>query len=90
MDRAHRPNTPALKGAGLGDPAALAATAKFRRAQVNRYGRADTAYLAEVSCLWYGSFHTRAVRVILLRDDGTDTATTWPWSPRTCSVARRR
>jgi hypothetical protein len=32
-----------------------------------------TVYLAEVTCLWYGSFHTRTVRVILLRDDTTDT-----------------
>ena len=64
---------PALKGARLGDPAAVAATAKFWKAQVNRYGRTNTVYLAEVSCLWYGSFHPQTVRVILLRDDGTDT-----------------
>ncbi len=30
-------------------------------------------YLAEITCLWYGSFHTQTVRAILLRDDGTDT-----------------
>jgi hypothetical protein len=30
-------------------------------------------HLAETTCLWYGSFHTRTVRVILLRDDTTDT-----------------
>ena len=41
--------------------------------RVTRYQRTDTVYLAEITCLWYGSFHTRTVRVILLRDDTTDT-----------------
>ncbi|MFG3410428.1 hypothetical protein [Streptomyces sp. NPDC048142] len=41
--------------------------------QVNRYQRTDTVFLAEVTCLWYGSFHTQQVRLILLRDDATDT-----------------
>jgi hypothetical protein len=72
--RTGRRGRPALKGARLGDPADLAATAKFRKAQVNRYGRTDTVYLAEIRCLWYGSFHTQTVRVILLRDDGTDSS----------------
>jgi hypothetical protein len=26
-------------------------------------------HITEVLCLWYGSFHTRIVRVILIRDD---------------------
>lgn len=30
-------------------------------------------YLAEIRCLWYGSFHTQTVRVILLRDDAAET-----------------
>jgi hypothetical protein len=64
---------PALKGGRLGTPAQLAATAAFTSFQVTRYQRTDTVYLAEVTCLWYGSFHTRTVRVILLRDDTTDT-----------------
>lgn len=64
---------PALKGARLGTPAQLAATADFAPARVTRYQRTDTVHLAEVTCLWYGSFHTRTVRVILLRDDTTDT-----------------
>ncbi len=41
--------------------------------RVRRYQRTDTVHLAEVPCLWCGSFHTRTVRVILLRDDTTDT-----------------
>nr|WTB35026.1 transposase [Streptomyces sp. NBC_00830]WTB35045.1 transposase [Streptomyces sp. NBC_00830] len=64
---------PALKGGRLGTPAQLAATAAFTSFQVTRYQRTDTVHLAEVTCLWYGSFHTRTVRVILLRDDTTDT-----------------
>ncbi|MEV0785466.1 transposase [Streptomyces sp. NPDC050423] len=64
---------PALKGVRLGTPAQLAATADFAPVQVTRYQRTDTVHLAEVTCLWYGSFHTRTVRVILLWDDTTDT-----------------
>ncbi|MGQ4483882.1 hypothetical protein [Streptomyces sp. SAS_276] len=64
---------PALKGARLGTPAQLADTARFTPARVTRYQHTDTVYLAEVTRLWYGSFHTRTVRVILLRDDTTDT-----------------
>jgi hypothetical protein len=62
-----------LKGKRLGTPAELATTARLAKAQVKRYGRTDTVYLAEIRCLWYGSFHTQRVRVILLRDDATDT-----------------
>ncbi|MET8535086.1 transposase [Streptomyces sp. NPDC005065] len=43
---------PALKGARLGTPAQLAATADFAPARVTRYQRTDTVYLAEVTCLW--------------------------------------
>ncbi|TJZ95204.1 IS701 family transposase [Actinacidiphila oryziradicis] len=68
-----RRGRPALKGARLGTPAQLAATATFTKAQVKRYGRTDTVHTAEIRCLWYGSFHTQTVRVILLRDDTTDT-----------------
>ncbi|MDX3228915.1 hypothetical protein [Streptomyces sp. ME19-01-6] len=64
---------PALKGTRLGTPAQLAAAADFTPVRVTRYQRTDTVHLAEVTCLWYDSFHTRTVRVILLRDDTTDT-----------------
>ncbi|WP_370375707.1 transposase [Catenulispora sp. GAS73] len=40
--------------------------------RTGRRGRTDAVYLAEISCLWYGSFHTRTVRVILLRDASTE------------------
>ena len=68
-----RRGRPALKGKRLGTPAELAATAGFTKAQVKRHGRTDTARTAEIRCLWYGSFHTQIVRVILLREDATDT-----------------
>jgi hypothetical protein len=64
---------PALKGERLGTPKELAATAVFTSYEVGRYQRTDTVRLAEATCLWYGSFHTRTVRLILLRDDTTDT-----------------
>jgi DDE superfamily endonuclease len=68
-----RRGRPRLKGDRLGTPAELAKTATFKAAQVRRYGRTDTVHLAEIECLWYGSFHTQRVRVVLLRDDATET-----------------
>lgn len=64
---------PRLKGDRLGTPADLAATATFTTAQVRRYGRTDAVRTAEIRCLWYGSFHTQVVRVILIRETDTDT-----------------
>jgi len=64
---------PRLKGDRLGTPADLAKALRFTTAQVRRYGRTETVRIAEIRCLWYGSFHTQTVRVILLRDDDTAT-----------------
>ncbi|MFA3843317.1 hypothetical protein [Streptomyces aureus] len=64
---------PRLKGSRLGTPAELAVTATFTTTRVARYGRIDQAGIAEVRCLWYGSFHTQTVRVILIRDEDTTT-----------------
>ena len=64
--KAGRPRT---KGPRLGTPTDLAATATWRRTSVRRYGRIDPVWIAEITCLWYGVFHTRTVRVILVRDD---------------------
>jgi hypothetical protein len=68
-----RRGRPALKGSRLGTAEQLAATTKFTTAQVRGYGRNDSVRIAEIRCLWYGSFHTQIVRVILLREDGADT-----------------
>jgi hypothetical protein len=64
---------PALKGTRLGTAKDLATVAVFTAAQVTRYQRTETVHLAQATCLWYGSLHTRTVRVVLLRDDTTDT-----------------
>ncbi|MDJ0347641.1 transposase [Streptomyces sp. H10-C2] len=71
--RTGRRGRPALKGARLGTAKDLAATLVFASVHVTRYQRTETVHLAEQTCLWYGSFHTQTVRVILLRDDDTAT-----------------
>jgi hypothetical protein len=60
---------PALKGAKLGKPAVLAASAAWRRVTVFRYGRTESVYLAEVACIWYGSFGNTPGRCVLVRED---------------------
>jgi DDE superfamily endonuclease len=67
--RAGRSGRPRTKGERLGTPADLARTATWLTAQVRHYGRTDTVQIAEIICLWYGAFHTRTVRVVLVRDD---------------------
>jgi hypothetical protein len=64
---------PALKGAKLGRPAVLAETALWQPAAVHRYGHTETVELAEVPCIWHGSFGNAAGRLVLVRDeDSTD------------------
>jgi hypothetical protein len=48
--------------------AAITAQARWTSATVSRYGRTDQVELAETTCLWYGVYRSRTVRVILLRD----------------------
>ncbi|MEU1630819.1 transposase [Streptomyces sp. NPDC020096] len=67
--RTGRSGRPRTKGERLGTPADLARTTAWRTTQVRRYGRIDTVEIAEIVCLWYGSFHTRTLRLILVRDD---------------------
>jgi hypothetical protein len=67
--RTGRSGRPRTKGTRLGTPTDIAAMVTWRTAQVRRYGRADTVHIAEIICLWYGSFHVRPVRVVLVRDD---------------------
>ncbi|MFG2563766.1 hypothetical protein, partial [Streptomyces sp. NPDC048496] len=68
-----RRGRPRLKGDRLGTPAELAATLTFTEQTVTRYGRTETVFTAETTCLRYGSFHTQTVKVVLLREDVTDT-----------------
>jgi hypothetical protein len=59
---------PALKGAKLGQPEALAAAAIWRPVTVYRYGRTESVFLADVACIWYGSFGNRPGRCVLVRE----------------------
>jgi hypothetical protein len=67
--RTGRSGRPRTKGPRLGTPTDLAATACWRKTQVRRYGRVDLVWIAEIVCLWYGSFRGQTVRVVLVRDD---------------------
>ena len=57
----------------MGTPADVADLAKKanigRATQVRRYCRTDAVQITERVCLWYGSFRSRTVRVILVCDD---------------------
>jgi hypothetical protein len=71
--RTGRSGRPRTRGPRLGTPTDLAASAtlkgRWRDTRVSRYGRTDTVQVTEVICLWYGSFRSHTVRVILVRDD---------------------
>ncbi|MFN2534425.1 MAG: transposase [Pseudonocardiaceae bacterium] len=67
---------PKLKGDRIGTPADIAATARWRTASVMRYGATSTVQIAEQICLWYGTWRTDTVRIILVRDTGRKPATT--------------
>ena len=65
---------PRAKGDRLGTPADLARTAAWTTCQVISYqGRTDIKHTANIRCLWYGSFRTREVTVVLSRDEHTAT-----------------
>jgi hypothetical protein len=66
--RTGRRGRPALKGAKLGRPADLAAPAAWTSTLVARYGTTETVQVAEVGCLWYGSFAATPGRCVLVRD----------------------
>ena len=42
---------------------------RWRDTRVRRYGRTDAVQITEITCLWYGSFRSRTVRVILVHDN---------------------
>src|SRR6266542_717281 len=73
--RTGRRGRPALKGAKLGKPAAVATDADWEKVTVVRYGRTESVYLAEVACIWYGSFGNAVGRCVLVREE--DTARTY-------------
>jgi hypothetical protein len=71
--RTGRSGRPRTRGPRLGTPTDLASSAtlqaRWRDTRVRRYGRTDTVQISELACLWYGSFRSQTVRVILVRDD---------------------
>ena len=62
---------PRTKGDRPGTPDDIAAAAGWARVTVTAYGRQENRHVAEVTCPWYGSWHTRTVRLILSRDERT-------------------
>jgi len=69
--RTGRRGRPRTKGDRLGTPGEIAATAAWATVTVTCYGHDQVKHAAEVTCLWYGSWHTRTVRLILTRDEHT-------------------
>jgi DDE superfamily endonuclease len=66
-----RGGRPKRIGARLGTPTDLARTATWQRHIVYRYRRQVPVDLAETCCLWYGTYRSRTVRVVLVRDVGS-------------------
>jgi hypothetical protein len=66
---------PRLKGATLGKPADLAATAtathSWTTLTLSRYGHTATVQIAVIDCLWHGSLRHLPVHVILVKDPGS-------------------
>src|SRR6516165_8178030 len=60
---------PRTKGERLGTPDDIAAAAAWATVTIPAYRREDVKHVAEVTCLWYGSWHTRTVRLVLVRDE---------------------
>jgi hypothetical protein len=70
--RTGRRGRPALKGGKLGKPAAVAQdVANWEKATVVGYGRTESVLLAEVPCIWYGSFGNTVDRCVLVREEGS-------------------
>ncbi|MDQ4032978.1 MAG: transposase [Actinomycetota bacterium] len=61
---------PRLKGDRVGTPTDIAASATWKTTTVTRYGTTTPVQITERTCLWYGTWRTDPVRVILLRDTG--------------------
>lgn len=66
--RTGRRGRPRRKGERIGTPTDIATSATWKTVTVTRYGKTSTVQIAEVTCLWYGTWRTDVVRVILVRD----------------------
>jgi DDE superfamily endonuclease len=67
---------PKLKGERIGTPTDIAACAIWKTVAVFRYGTRSTVAVTEQTCLWYGTWRTDTVRVILVRETGKKTKST--------------
>jgi hypothetical protein len=67
---------PRLKGDRIGTPTDIARSATWRTLSVARYGTTAMVQLTERRCLWYGTWRTDPVRVILVRETGRKTRST--------------
>jgi hypothetical protein len=59
---------PRLKGHRIGTPTDIATSATWKTSTVARYGTRAAVQITERRCLWYGTWRTDPVRVILVRD----------------------
>ena len=69
--RTGRRGRPRTKGDRLGTAEDIAVTAAWATVTITAYGRPQVRHVAGITCLWYGSWHTRTVRLILSRDQHT-------------------
>ena len=69
--RTGRRGRPRTRGERLGTADDIAAAARWATVTVTAYGRRETRHVAAVTCLWYGSWRTREVRLILARNQRT-------------------
>ncbi|MCA1672432.1 MAG: transposase [Actinobacteria bacterium] len=61
---------PRLKGDRIGTPADIATSARWNTVSVTRYGTTAPCQIAERVCLWFGTWRTDPVRIVLVRDTG--------------------
>lgn len=67
---------PHLKGERIGTPTDIATSATWKTVSVSRYAITSTVQITDVSCLWYGTWRTDTVRVVLVRETGKKTTAT--------------
>jgi hypothetical protein len=71
---------PRLRGDRIGTPTDIARNSttngRWTDTQINRYGRSVTAQITEITGLWFGTWRTDPVRVILVKDSRRKTNTT--------------
>jgi hypothetical protein len=74
--RTGRRGRPRLKGDRIGTATDIARCATWKTVTVARYGTTATVAITERTCLWYGTWRTDPVRVILVRDTRRKTSPT--------------